>query len=547
MSGSPQLDAGLAGLAASATAAALDMELPDFRGKPVRTSSQLASMAAQGMSRNGSFSNSGGLGVPPSAAAVAAAAIAASGGPLSREGSFSDHSFFNAPGSAPGTPHSPLTPMFDLGGGAGASVPGGVAQLDAVSSSFGAKDGPGGALGARGSYGGLQPEPRAHKPSKLRISSSEYDVAASADYGPAATAAAAAAAAAASAAAPGGARVQHHVPSAVQQAAAAAATGLENGYHPAQHAMGTSTPTLGSGAGSPEPGSLPAAAAHHQHSMHHMAMQQGVGFGSGSAGPPPPGYGHPPAGFAPPPPPPHRPAAASAAMAAAAAAAAAAELQGSSGGHMAGSPAMQAAMAAMSGHMPPPPMHGVQGMAPNPQQQIQQQVQQAFMMGMNMATQAHGGAPAGPWPGAAPPMGPGGMPGFNGYGMPPPGGMDAPGGGPPLYSAPGSAPPPYAAPGGMLPYGFPAMGPEAFAMWQNVWQQMQACGMNMGTPMNPMNTMAFAAAVAAATAAAAASNPEVGHGLARACHIRMQACTAADWAAVHECAWMGAQQPGEPP
>jgi hypothetical protein len=113
----------------------LDAELPDFRGKPVRTGSNLASMAAaQGMSRAGSFSSNGlQMGGAPSAAAVAAAAVAASGGLLSREGSFSADSFFNAANSAPISPRSPMTPLFDLGGGPAGGAP---SQLDAVSSSF---------------------------------------------------------------------------------------------------------------------------------------------------------------------------------------------------------------------------------------------------------------------------------------------------------------------------------------------------------------------------------------------------------------------------
>jgi hypothetical protein len=109
--------------------AALDAELPNFQGKPVHTGSNLATMA-QGMSRNGSFTNGGpGAG----AAAVAAAAVGASGGVMSREGSFSADSFFNAGNSAPITPRSPMTPMFDLSTGAGSAG----SQLDAVSSGYG--------------------------------------------------------------------------------------------------------------------------------------------------------------------------------------------------------------------------------------------------------------------------------------------------------------------------------------------------------------------------------------------------------------------------
>lgn len=109
--------------------AALDAELPDFRGKPVHTGSNLATMAAaQGMSRTGSF-NSGGV---SGAAAIAAAAVGASGAVLSREGSFNAESFFNACNSAPITPRSPMTPLFDLAAGTGTAG----AQLDAVSSGF---------------------------------------------------------------------------------------------------------------------------------------------------------------------------------------------------------------------------------------------------------------------------------------------------------------------------------------------------------------------------------------------------------------------------
>jgi hypothetical protein len=150
---SPQLEATIGSWpgAGGCQPTALDAELPDFRGKPVRTGSNLATMAAaaaQSLSRTGSFSNGLPVGGGPSAAAMAAAAVAASGGLLSREHSFSTESFFNACNSAPITPRTPITPLFDLAGGGAAAA----AQLDAMSSSFGkvcARLG-----GDRGAWGG---------------------------------------------------------------------------------------------------------------------------------------------------------------------------------------------------------------------------------------------------------------------------------------------------------------------------------------------------------------------------------------------------------
>jgi hypothetical protein len=472
LSNSPQLEAPI-GSWPSANAAALDAELPDFRGKPVRTGSNLASMA-QGMSRTGSFSSGVAVGGGPSAAAVAVAAMAAGGGFLSREGSFSAESLFNACNSAPITPRSPMTPLFDLGGGGGGGGAG--AQLDAVSSGFGGKDGPGSGLGQRGGYGGLQPEPRHHKPSKLRISSSEYDVAGGGDYG----------------AGPAG---QHAMAAAVQQAAAAAvaASGFDGYHQQHQHPRGVdaSTPTLGSGSGSPEPGSLPAAVAHearlqmHQAALHHQAAMQQAAMQSGGLGGPPGAPGS--MGFSPSQPfvpsqPPGAP-------------------------HQAGSmmqqqaAAMAAAAAGMGGGQMPP--HGGMGGQMPPAQQMQHmqqmQAQAAFMMSMTQYAQAAGGQgqPHGhmmppPFP-MAPGAFPGWQPGMQGYGAPPPGGPD--GAGMPFGAVPG--------------FGFPPQNPEYYAIWQNIWQQMQASCMNMN--MNgPMNTMAIAAAAAAAAAAATANNGEVG-------------------------------------
>lgn len=137
LSSSPQMEAAIGSWSGTAgcNPTSLDAELPDFRGKPVRTGSNLASMAAaaQSMSRTGSFTNSMPAVCGAGSAAVAAAAMAVSGGVLSREGSFSADSFFNACNSAPITPRSPMTPLFDLSAGAGAAS----SQLDAVSSGFG--------------------------------------------------------------------------------------------------------------------------------------------------------------------------------------------------------------------------------------------------------------------------------------------------------------------------------------------------------------------------------------------------------------------------
>ena len=138
---SPNLDAtvgswpgaGAGGLAGSPAAPApLDAELPDFRGRPVRTGSNLASM-----SRNASFTGPAPVGAGAAAAVAAAAVAASAGGLLSREGSFSADSFFNAANSAPITPRSPATPLFDLAAAAAAAAAAANAgqQLDAAPSS----------------------------------------------------------------------------------------------------------------------------------------------------------------------------------------------------------------------------------------------------------------------------------------------------------------------------------------------------------------------------------------------------------------------------
>lgn len=106
LSSSPQLD-GLAGSwsvpAAPHQPSPLDAELPFFQGKPIKTSSNLATMAS-GVTRTGSFSALSGTPVHAS---------------LSRENSFSVEALFGSSS----TPITPRSGLFDLApGNAGQAV-----------------------------------------------------------------------------------------------------------------------------------------------------------------------------------------------------------------------------------------------------------------------------------------------------------------------------------------------------------------------------------------------------------------------------------------